>query len=249
MIYPNRGVRTSTPGIAVKESSLDDVSAFIASSLGVISRTQVIRQSHPFASQEACRLRGNKWVLNGSFQHPSWWIESWETLAQICEESSPDEVKDFRVSQPNVVKLRRSDYLDLGWALDLNWLRQAFFDLNLPGKPVYVISEDEESKHFVAPLLNELDCEFKKAPRFSDNPHMDDFWAISAGANIISPNSSFSWWAAAIAGLGRSAKVAYPKPWLPNIWTDESIPDFGIQDWIAVQADKHFLPARLFATS
>lgn len=238
--YPNRRIRSITPGISVRESWRDDVSRVSAMVSGFLRGTRVLTQSNPFAKREELNGKYRHVVLNGYFQHSSWWEESWREVAQECALSEPSGVSKFRSTSPAVIKIRRSDYLTLGVALDKNWLRQALDKLHIRQEKVFVIAEDEEGLEFSEPILRELGCEQHVAPTFSGDRNMDDFWTISAGQRVVAANSSFAWWAAAIAEVKGSPVIAYPKPWLPNAWTNEELPDFGLPTWIPIDSKTCF---------
>jgi len=236
--YPNRLLRTTVPGIAMKESWKDDVSARAARAVGRLRGITVVNQAHPFA--ERAELAGSgALVLNGYFQHPSWWADSWRGVAETIAEQAPGVVREGSNSGPTVIKIRRSDYLALGWALTEQWLSRAIAELDVAGNDVYVLAEDEETRGFAMPIVRDHGCQVLDAPRLVDNPHMNDFWTIAQGRIIISANSSFSWWASAVAEVLHRATVAYPVPWLPNTWTHEELPDMGLPGWLAI-SEPHF---------
>ena len=71
--------------------------------------------------------------------------------------------------------------------------------------------------------------------RLTGEPARDDFWNLVAGATLVLPNSTFSWWAGAVAtARDPDVRVLYPDPWLPNRWTAEELPDMGLPGWTSV---------------
>lgn len=238
VVYPHRLLRTTVPGIAMKESWKDDVSARAARAVGRLRGITVVHQAHPFAEREELTGSGAL-VLNGYFQHPSWWVNSWRGVAEMLAEQAPDSVRKGETTGPVVIKIRRSDYLTLGWALTEQWLSRAIEALDVAGSDVYLLAEDEETRSFAIPIVRAHGCQVLDVPRIVENPHVNDFWTIAQGRIIISANSSFSWWAAAVAEVLHGATVAYPVPWLPNTWSHEELPDMGLPGWLAV-SEPHF---------
>lgn len=238
VVYPNRLLRTTVPGIAMKESWKDDVSARAARAVGRLRGITVVNQEHPFAEREELTGTGAL-VLNGYFQHPTWWVNSWRGVAEMIAEQAPGVVREGTKSGPAVIKIRRSDYLGLGWALSEEWLSRAIEALDIAGNDVHLLAEDEETRGFAMPVVRDHGCQVHDAPHLVDDPHMNDFWTIAQGRIIISANSSFSWWASAVAEVLHGATVAYPTPWLPNTWSKEELPDMGLPGWLAV-SEPHF---------
>lgn len=235
--YPHRMHRTRYPGIALRETWRDDVSSALARAWGAMTRTRVVGQRHPFDAPTV--PEGRALVLNGYFQHPGWWGDSWRALASELAERGPQALSSYQADAPAVVKLRRSDYLSLGWALPERWLRDALSRSGLRDRPVIVAAEDDEARSFAAPVLADFGCTPESVPAFTGNPNIDDFWAIAGASTIIAANSSYAWWAAAIATVLRDgqATVIYPDPWLPNAWSDSPLPDLGLPGWIAEPTD------------
>lgn len=228
--YPNRLHRTTIPGIAMRESWRDSVSAAVANAVGRIRHTHVITQRHPFDSRGLIPQHGAL-VLNGYFQHPSWWTRTWRSVASHIAELAPLLVREARQEALTVVKIRRSDYLALGWDLSRAWLERALEAVGIRDCPVIVLAEDEAARAFAIPVVQSFGCTVRNAPRFVENAHLSDFWVLASARTIVSANSSFSWWGAAVAEILGGATVAYPRPWLPNQWTREPLPDMGLPHW------------------
>lgn len=233
--YPNRLDRSRVPGIELRETWKDTISAEVARAWGKFRGIEVMTQAHPFAPRPE-HVRSTHLVLNGYFQHPSWWRNSWRTVATRIAEQAPREVWEDRGSSPAVVKIRRSDYLDLGWALSQAWLAHAFQAAGLMNTDVIVLAEDLEGKDFAAPVLQEFGCSVMPAPTYVPNPDLNDFWILARAHVIISANSSFSWWGAAVAEVFGGASVVYPEPWLPGLLADEPVARMGLNHWMPVRS-------------
>lgn len=235
--YPNRLARTRYPGIVMRESWRDDVSAVVARGWGGLRGIRAVEQAHPF--DEGTVPPARLLVMTGYYQHPRWWGPSWRSVAAELATQAPAGLGEYRETQPVVVKLRRSDYLELGWGLSREWLRSALARANVRDRSVVVAAEDREGHEFANSVLEDFGCTLARVPAFTGNPNFDDFWAIAGARTIISANSSYSWWASAVAMvLSKDAvSVTYPHPWLPNRWSDEPLPSFGIPGWHAEETD------------
>lgn len=234
--YPNRLHRSVTPGLDVRESWKDRVSTLSAKAVAAIQRTQLIRQSDPYARRP--ETLGHRCVLEGFFQHPDWWMPAWRQLATEIHHREPASLAELRSEHRNVIKLRRSDYAGRGIVLTDDYYRRAIAALELQGERITVISEDAEAARSFAGLLAEFDCIVQAPEQITGDPNIDDFWHLAAARVHIMANSSYSWWAGAVATVvDPRARIAYPQPWLPNSWSQADIPDVGIGDWLGVPAD------------
>ncbi len=231
--YPNRLLRSTVPGITVRESWLDDVSQWTSSFVGWSNGVDQVVQLDPFAPRPS-GLRSPA-SLNGWFQHPWWWHASWMKVAEVLAESAPMTLPDYVEREAVVVKLRMSDYHDDGWVLGRQYFEDALDLLEIANRPVIVMSEDQNATEWFAPLLQVRNCWVVDRPRFTGDVNLDDFWSMVGAAQLIQANSSFSWWAAAVASwLRPEVVVVYPSPWLPNRWSSGEVPDMGLSRWLSL---------------
>ena len=237
--YPDRVLRSTIPGIAVRESWKDAISSTLATALGMASRTIVWTQANPFSPE---RPPGDRpVVLDGWFQHPTWWTESWRDVAAALGEAAPSGREALAGQRLAAVHLRRGDYLAHGWELSAETYREAFGRLGWRDRPVLVVAGDDEARAFIAPILAEFDCEPVTPVSMTGNPNIDDFWNLSAADELVIANSSYSWWAAATGrATGTTSRVALPDPWFPNEWGAAALPDMGPSGdpWISLPS--HF---------
>lgn len=231
--YPNRLVRTTVPGVAMRETWKDEVSERVARALGALRGITVVTQEHPF-DERPVEMESDRLVLSGYFQHPSWWSDSWRSIADLIADQAPNSAQTTSSKIHAVVKVRRSDYLELGWALTSDWLSHAIELLGFAGQDVHVLAEDEETRAFAIPILHAHRCKVVPPPTLVPNPHLNDFWTMALSHQVISANSSFSWWACAVAEVMHGSSVAYPTPWLPRNWSRKALPDMGLPGWISV---------------
>lgn len=244
--YPDRLARSTLPGIAVKETWRDSVSEVLARIWGSLAGTHVFRQSDPYGPRPAEPTWGRTSVLEGFFQNREWWWPTWKLVAHLINDQRPARVDDLRGRSNTVVKLRRSDYVGRGIVLSDDYYRSALDVLGVFDCPVVVICEDPEATIQFEGLLRERGCSREPAEQITGNSSIDDFWNLAAGSRHVLANSSFSWWAAAVAEvagangnsgleIGTQTHVVYPRPWLPNAWSHGPIPDMGLPAWCALE--------------
>lgn len=235
--YPNRWRRTTVPGVAVAESWRDGVSAAVARAVGALAGTHVDHQTDPYAPYDLPGARN--YVLDGFYQHRDWWLPSWGQVAEAIRRREPAMVEPLRQEQRTVIKLRRSDYLGRGIVLTDDFYRQAFDRLDIHDETVTVICEDRDAAGAFQQILAEFNCEQRIPEPITGNANFDDFWHLAAARTQVMANSSYCWWAAAVAEVaetGASTRVAYPEPWLPNSWSAGSLPSMGLDGWTSIPA-------------
>lgn len=236
--YPDRRMRSTLPGVVVRESWRDDVSRAMASGWSRLTHRQLIRQTDPFAPRVEPSTAARTVVLDGFFQNCEWWLPTWHRVASRINERRPAGVDDLRREGITAIKLRRSDYLGRGIVLTDEYYRRALAALDIRQREVLVICEDTDYLPHFAGLLAERDCSLRTPEPITGNPNVDDFWHLAAAPTQILANSSYCWWAAAVARVAMDeTQAAYPTPWLPNAWSDGPMPDMGIPGWVAVPTE------------
>ncbi len=234
--YPHRGYRMRLPGVAVRESWKDAVSASAATLLGGLNSTRLVRQSDPFLPRDLPRARHV--VLDGFFQHRSWWSESWRWVAARISAVAPPGLAPIRLERRTALKVRRSDYLGRGIVLNDDYYRHALGHLQVRGQKVSLVTEDADAIASFTRLLSDFDCTVRMPEPVTGNPNLDDFWHLAAARTQVLANSSYCWWAAAVAQFEEpGARAAYPDPWLPNAWSEGPVPDMGLTGWTPVSAE------------
>ena len=227
--YPRRWQRTTIPGLTVNESWRDEVSDSIAQALRFAQQWTVVEQRNPFAPKPN-DLSG-RIFLNGWFQHPSWWEESWALAAERIGQRAPVRFED---RERVAIKVRRSDYIEAGWALPEEYFDEALAALGVSDCEVVVLGEDLEARRFLEGPLRRAKCSVAEAPTLTGDRNLDDFWTLAGASRIVQANSSYSWWACAVATLWNpDVQVVYPRPWMPNQWNEGSLPDMGLPAWQA----------------
>src|SRR5207342_1792884 len=76
----------------------------------------IVRQTSPI-DVAVPMLPGAQMKLQGLFQHPSWFLDDWATVADDLLQRAPAGFADLVESRSTVVHVRRGDYVDIGWSL------------------------------------------------------------------------------------------------------------------------------------
>ena len=236
MAYPDRLTRSTLPGIAARETWKDDVSAFLAKIVGWSTDTRFVRQNDPFGAFVIPRSAGL--VLDGFFQNREWWTPTWQSVARDILALEPPAVTERRREGGAALKLRRSDYVGRGIVLADAFYRDAMRTLGLHDQAVTVVCEDRSAFVDAQRLLAEFGCVAREPEAFTGNRNIDDFWNLAVASTQVVANSSYSWWAAAVAQVvTEHVRVAYPDPWLPDPSSANPMPDMGINGWVRVPAE------------
>lgn len=203
---------------------LDSMGIRQVESLRPLERSpMIVRQAAPEAFSEMPKTflawtgRSSGYIMDGYFQHPSWF----EATAPIVADSlrrlvATDVVPDVGRGH-TVVSIRRGDYEQLGWTLPLDYYSKALSVMPDADLPIWVVCDAEDTSHVVANWLGEQG--FMAAPStVLPGPAMRRDLALLARADqVIMSNSTFCWWGT-LAGdrdRNRSRWVSAPTPWLP----------------------------------
>jgi hypothetical protein len=234
--YPHRWHRLRFPVLDARETWKDDVSHAVATGWAAATRTCVFVQRDPFEGYDLPSAR--RYALDGHFQHPDWWSQTWSSVAREVHLREPAPVAELRRRGTVAVKLRRSDYVGSGWVLPDDFYRTALDQLGVRDADVTVVCEENENLDDFADLLAEFGCRAVAPVSITGNRNYDDFWNLAAASTLVIANSSYCWWAAAVAQVADDAvRVAYPHPWLPNEWSDQPMPDMGLDGWLRVATE------------
>lgn len=234
--YPSRTFRIRYPGVAIRESWKDPISMRFASIIGPVRGTQLVRQVSPYDQKP--ELHGRILVLDGFFQDRSWWGGSWAEVAALIDENWPASIDESLLQDRVAVKIRRSDYLGRGIALVEDYYEKALDSLDVRDCPVTVVCEEAGYIERFRVLLARRGCTAVEPVEITGNINVDHFWNLATASRQIIANSSYCWWAAAVAEIhGIARAVAYPHPWLPNSWGTRALPDMGLPGWVRISAN------------
>jgi hypothetical protein len=231
--YPGRLQKMRYRHLASNDTWLDTLSGATARVIGPLTSTQVVMQDDPF---EPIRVEpAPRYVLDGYFQHRDWWLPAWAHVARELRATEPDGVPTLRRESRVAIKIRRTDYLSNGWQLPDTFYEQAFELLGIRNQEVTAVCEDDDFLPEFATFARRFGCTVAPPVTLTGNPNLDDFWNLAAASTLILANSSYCWWAAAVAqDASAETRVAYPAPWLPNQWSSNPLPDMGLQGWLSL---------------
>ena len=138
-------------------------------------------------------------VLEGWFQRRDYYapyrakIRQW--LAFDPAIRTPDLKPDL------VVNVRRTDYVQLGWALPFSFYREAI-ERTLPaGGQLWIVTEDRHD-----PFLRNFAA---WQPRYFDGSALEQMLFMTRAPRLVMSQSTFSWWS---AFLGDMEKIVCPLP-------------------------------------
>jgi hypothetical protein len=137
-------------------------------------------------------------VLDGWFQRHEYYrpfreqIRSWLQFdAGILVPAGPAGV---------VLNVRRTDYVQLGWALPFSFYKEALERLNVGGGTIWIVTDDHRDPFF---------RQFGPAVRFFHGTDLQQLLFMSRARQLVMSQSTFSWWP---AFLGELETVICPDP-------------------------------------
>lgn len=165
--------------------------------------------------------------LQGYFQHRTWFDRSLPSVLASLESTT----RDWRSQLPSFdlcVHLRRGDYVSHGWDLSLDYYIRSLEWMPQHIKSVVVTSDDQLAALTFSHYLNtngydacvptEVDSSGQSSVSRPVDPVLYDFCLMVNAKNIIMSNSSFCWWATALADSmnvsSNERAVAYPRGWV-----------------------------------
>lgn len=146
-------------------------------------------------------------VLDGWFQRYEYYrpfrdpIRKWLKFEQAAHVGEP---------QPGlVVNVRRTDYVQLGWALPFDYYREAIERLAPFSGPLWIVTDDARD-----PFMRQFD---RWRPQYFVGSGLEQLAFMSRAARLVMSQSTFSWWP---TFLGTPERVVCPVPefgcWGPN---------------------------------
>jgi hypothetical protein len=205
-----------------------------------VSRRVVVHQRTGF-SPAMTLATGARVKMEGYFQNPTWFRGTWRTVAEALHARAPSGFAELSRLPRIGLHVRRADYVDLGWDLSPDFYLAALRAVGAEQSAIVGISDEPSFLPWLAEVVRPLGCKVVAPEPLTGRPAEDDFWNFAACSVLLPANSTFSWWAAAVASARDSrVRVAYPRPWLPDLWAPDPVPDFGLPGWEAI-------PSRLSA--
>lgn len=148
------------------------------------------------------RLVVEGWFQRSEYYHPY--------RSQIREWLKFDPSVRRPATRPEVVvHVRRTDYVNIGWALPFSFYEAALTKLLPNGGDIFILTDDPGDPFF---------RQFKKwRPQFPAGSAIEDLLFLTQARRIVMSQSTFSWWA---TFLGDPEEVICPLPafgaWAPD---------------------------------
>jgi hypothetical protein len=176
---------------------------------------RVVRQpdTAPFAPNEMEFGSVQTLVLDGYFQHPSWFQASKSAVLERLRIVLPiSEVPQGTT----VISIRRGDYVPLGWALPFDYYEHALTLIDPGDGPTYLVGDDPLVLELLSDHLKRRGWMCAALPDRGTTPIVRDLALLAAARNVIMSNSTFCWWGVATGeGLTPDRTVLAPSDWLP----------------------------------
>jgi hypothetical protein len=153
-------------------------------------------------------------VLDGFFQRHEYYRPH---HAKIRNWLAFDPSIQLSPSKPDVVvNVRRTDYVQLGWALPFSYYAEALERVLPKGGKVWIVTEDREDPFFQ---------NFSKwRPHFYSGTPLEQIRFMAAAPRLVLSQSSFSWWA---TFLGDQDQVISPVPTF-GCWSERGVTGDGL---------------------
>lgn len=142
--------------------------------------------------------RPRKIVLDGWFQRYEYYRPHRDRIRRWLKFGS--EVTVPKTKPGTVLHIRRTDYVQLGWALPFSFYEQALQQVPSVGD-LWVVTDDPRD-----PFFRRFD---RWRPKFATGTPLDDLCLMAAARSIVMSQSTFSWWPTI---LGDPDVVVCPDP-------------------------------------
>lgn len=156
-------------------------------------------------------------VLDGYFQHPSWYEPGVKAVMTELIEDAPAGFRTLLQGPAYaVVCVRRGDYEPLGQMLQDSYYARCLQQLD-PSLPVAFVGDDQAYLATLAEHTRQAGRVIFDAASVADDPAVHDFWVIAAATSVAMANSTFCWWATSVGDQCRSTQgraVLFPEGWL-----------------------------------
>lgn len=172
-----------------------------------------------YAEQEN-RPRVNQWEYDKNRAYTdSWFFGDWQKASFFADADLKLRLKDEYITKGArvitralqdensvAIHIRRRDYINLGWTLDLDYYDRAIERIkSLTPNPVFYLFSDD-----IAWCIDNLEFDFKFYVCYDE---LIDFWLMSKCKHNIIANSSYSFWSAYL-NENPDKVVIYPKNWI-----------------------------------
>jgi hypothetical protein len=202
---------------SVTASGLRIVGRELASSFGALSyieqRSEQAFDGRPDGLE---RVRAPVLVLDGYFQHPSWFEPALEEVAARLSNFLARHQAATIARSTLVVSFRRGDYCQLGWDLPMSYYEAAVSEIGSTAGEALIVSDDRMLALLAGAWFERRGLAVRSLPDVEDH-EVRDLALLANAESVVMANSTFSWWGV-VAGDSRgeaNRRVAMPVPWLP----------------------------------
>lgn len=138
-------------------------------------------------------------VLDGWFQHASYYRPFRGRIRQWLAMDPAIRVPDIKPAV--VVNVRRTDYVQVGWALPFSYYEEAIERLLPQGGDIWIVTDDAKDPFF---------WQFRRwRPNFFRGNSLEAMMFMNRAERLVMSQSTFSWWPAFLA---ESQEAVCPAP-------------------------------------
>lgn len=142
--------------------------------------------------------RPRRIVVDGWFQRHEYYRPFRDRIREWLQFDASIRVPDE--SPGVVVNVRRTDYVQLGWALPFSFYKAALDRLNVDGETIWIVTDDCRDPFF---------RQFGRSVRFFQGTALEQLLFMSRARRLVMSQSTFSWWP---TFLGDPETVICPDP-------------------------------------
>lgn len=161
-------------------------------------------------------------AIDGFAQHPAWFGEGVAEVAQriIFNRAQHSKIVS-KLNDGPVINLRRGDYVQLGWNLNVSYYRKGLKELRMLDADalteIEIVGDDPMACAGLVAELENFDSKIRTLTetRRLEDKHIRDFWRIAVASSVVMSNSTFCWWATVVGDYLRPRRpVIFPADWI-----------------------------------
>ncbi len=190
-------------------------------------QTNILTEANPLEYDEKLfdlkKLKKASYYFEGYFQNEKYFIGIEDKIKQkfqfpkVEDEYNLEIIKKINsCSNPVFIHIRRGDYLNLGWELDIEYYKKAidYVARNIDNPVFFIFGSDCEDyikENFQLEYMFEIIGDYNS----KNNEDWKDMYLMSQCKHAIIANSTFSWWAAWLR-KDSSGVILAPDPFVEN---------------------------------